>query len=129
MEYCEDCGAEAGEEQEFCSECGANITTGEDSTDESFIDRYEANPLPFASGRGEFIRIYGKLLGAIPIFGSIMKVFAGIGFWFYSVWLKILRIITMGADVTQRFDSDFNYLKDSFYSGYNGKDAPPNPPQ
>lgn len=129
METCPECGNEVQAEQEFCGECGADLTAEDDSTNESFIHRYGANPLPLASARGEFIRIYGKLLGAIPLFGSLMKLFVGFGLWCYSVNLKILNIITMGADINDRFDADFNYVKDNFYSGYKGEDTPPEPPQ
>jgi hypothetical protein len=129
MSYCQQCGEELDQEQEFCSECGADLTAEDDSKDESFINRYGAKPLPLASARGEFIRIYGSLLNAIPVFGSFMKLFVGLGWWFHSINLKILRLITMDADINDRFDADFIYLKDSFSSGYNDETAPPNPPE
>lgn len=128
MAYCSECGAEADSGENFCGECGADLTNGEGASDASFVDQYGSKPLPLASARGEFIRIYGKLMGAIPLFGGLVKLFVGFGFWCYSIWLKILKIITLGASVTNRFVADYNYIKDSFYSGYNGEKAPPKPP-
>lgn len=129
MDYCAECGAEVDASQQFCDECGTDLTAKTGSDNESFIDRYGAKPLPLASARGEFIQIYGKVMGAIPIFGSLMKIFVGFVFWGYSINLKILRMITLGADINDRFSSDYNYLTDNFYSGYNGETSPPDPPE
>lgn len=128
MAYCPECGVEVGGEQEFCGECGSNMTPGESSADDSFIDRYGAEPLPLASARGEFIQIYGKIMGSIPLIGGLMKMFFGFGLWCYSINLKILRIITLGADVNDRLRADYDYLKDNLDNAYNGEAAPPDPP-
>lgn len=125
---CPECGEEVDNEGSFCGECGADMSSRQKGSNESFIDLYGSEPLPFASGRGEFLRIYGKLMGAIPLFGGFMKILVGISLWSYSISLKVLIIITSGADVAQRFKADFNYQKDNFYSGYNGEAAPPSPP-
>lgn len=129
MNSCSNCGKEVDNESSYCGECGAELMQGDSSEAESFLGRYGAEPLPLASERGEMIRLYANLLGSIPIFGRIMKFFSGFGFWCYSVWLKVFTVITMGADVMDRFNADFNYLKDSFYSGYDESEKPPEPPQ
>ncbi|MFU1779767.1 hypothetical protein [Haloarcula japonica] len=117
------------EETEYCGECGTELEQDDSIEAESFLEKYGAEPLPLASERGEMISLYASLLGSIPVLGGIMKFFSGISFWCYSVWLKIFTVITMGADVTDRFNADFNYLKDNFYSGYDGSERPPEPPQ
>lgn len=126
MVHCNECGTKVTQEQSFCDECGAQLNETTDST-EPFVDQYGAKPLPFAEGRSEFIHLYGKLIGSIPIFGRVMKFFLGISFWCYGIWLKILQIITLGADVTDRFTADFKYIKDSFKSGYSGDEPPSHP--
>lgn len=129
MAHCTECGAEVGDEQTFCDECGAELASDADSArDGSFTDRYGAKPLPFAEGRSELINLYGRVLGSIPIFGGIMKAFLGLSFWCYGFWLTVLRVVTVGSDVTKRFSADFDFLKDSFYSGYRGEE-PPSPPK
>lgn len=130
MVYCPECGEEIADGDTSCGECGAEVPDREAaSTDESFVERYGANPLPFADGRSELLSLYGNLLGHIPIFGGIMKLFVGLNFWCYSLVLTVLTVITLDADVTKRFTADFKYIKDSFYSGYKGENTPPEPPQ
>lgn len=127
MAYCKECGTEIADGQEICSECGTEVASGDDTSDKSFVERYGGEPLPFASGRGELSHLYGKVLGAIPIFGYFLKLFFGFGFWCYSINLKILRVITLGADLNNRFSADYNYIKESFYSGYSGEEPPAGP--
>lgn len=127
---CSECGVEIVEDGDYCEACGADLTqTPASAEDASFLDRYGAKPLPLASERGEIISLYGNLLANIPVVGGIMKLFSGISFWCYSIWVKIFVTVTGGADVTKRFEADFNYLKDNFYSGYNGTELPPDPPE
>jgi hypothetical protein len=129
MSNCSECGSEITETGNYCSNCGAELSGNDQSAGESFVERYGAEPLPLASERSEFISLYGSLLSSIPLLGGFLKLFAGISFWCYSLWLKVFSVITMGADVTKRFIADFNYLKDSFYSGYDGSEGPPEPPE
>lgn len=129
MNDCPRCGETVGEGNDYCGECGAELADEASPDTDPFLERYGAEPLPLASERGELISIYAQLLGSIPIVGSVLKLFAGISFWCYSVWLKIFTVVTLGADVTNRFKADFNYLKDNFYSEYDGTEKPPKPPQ
>lgn len=126
MSYCRDCGAEVVEDQSSCEECGAKLNNGgataEDTAEDSFVEHYGAEPLPFAGGRSELISIYGKVLGSIPLLGVLFKKFVGFWFWCYSINLSLLNILTLGADVNKRLRADFNYLKDSFNSGFNGEE-------
>jgi len=129
VKSCSNCGEEIDAGSDYCPDCGTELTQSNPPKSEAFLEKYGAEPLPLASERGEMITLYAKLLASIPIFGGIMKFFSGISFWCYSIWLKIFTVITLGADVTKRFKADFNYLKDNFYSGYNGSENPPEPPQ
>lgn len=129
MVTCSACGIDIAEASDFCPDCGSELSSTDDPAEESFLDRYGAEPLPLANERGEMISLYANLLGNIPVVGGMMKFFSGFGFWCYSIWLKIFSVITMGADVTKRFEADFNYLKDNFYSGYEGSQMPPEPPE
>jgi len=122
MSYCPDCGVEVNQGQVSCEECGAKLTDSGSTGEESFIEKYGAEPLPFAEGRSELVSIYGKILGSIPLLGGIFKLFVGLGFWCYSINLSILKILTLGADINKRLRADYSYLKDSFYSGYRGEE-------
>jgi hypothetical protein len=130
MASCPECGDEIDDASEFCSACGAQLTQSEPAADDDdFLQRYGARPLPLAKERGEFIGLYGNLLGNIPVLGGIMKLFSGISFWCYGLWVTFFKVITGNADVVDRFDADFSYLKDNFYSGFNDSEAPPVPPK
>lgn len=129
MASCPACGESSDDASEYCGACGAQLAPDAPGGDDEFLGKYGALPLPLASERGELIGLYATLLGDIPVVGRLMKVFSGISFWCYGLWLKIFRALTLNADVMDRFDADFSYLKDNFYSGYNGTEAPPEPPQ
>lgn len=131
MAYCTECGTEIRDGVTVCDDCESELSSdGAPSQGvKSFLDRYEAEPLPFAEGRGELIHLNGTLLGHLPVIGWFGKFTIGVTFWCYSIWLTVFRVLTGGADVVDRFAADKEYIKDNFYSGYHGEGRPPSPPK
>jgi hypothetical protein len=131
MSYCPECGAESAGTQDFCGDCGVDLETGVMPADdgEDFIERYGAKPLlPFAELRYGIQYNYARLISKIPVVRSTVSFFVKLSFVTLGITASLLSAVTLGSQLSKRYNAEIEYAKDNYRAGMTGLERPPSPP-